>query len=329
MSNSKNRALRLLELYIMLTQESNEEHPLTVAAMRTRLDALDLGCSRKSLYEDLDILADDKVSLEKKRVRNSVGYYSTFGSFSPGELEILFDAVQACSFISPSSTDTLLKKIAGQSGCYDASEMLHSVIRFNTRKQDNPEIFRIIEICARAVREQKRLSFRYFHPDFSGEADYEYDGQPITVDPLFPVFMNDWFYLVAWASDRGEVRHYRVDRIADPAELEIPVSAEALAAMPDPAEYTKRVFSMYGGEDAEVTLVFEKKALGTIFDKFGRDITVTRMRNGRGQITRRVAVSPLFFSWLDQYEGDIRITAPDDVRDRYKAHLRRCLKACK
>ena len=75
--------------------------------------------------------------------------------------------------------------------------------------------------------------------------------------------------------------------------------------------------------------MFEKKALGTIFDKFGRDIDITRMRNGRGQITRRVAVSPLFFSWLDQYEGDIRITAPEDVRDRYKAHLRRCLKACK
>ena len=326
MSNSKNRALRLLELYIMLTQESNEEHPLTVSAMRSRLEALDLGCSRKSLYEDLDTLADDKVQLQKKRVKDGVGYYSTCGSFNPGELQILFDAVQACSFISPADTDTLLKKIAGQSGCYDASEMLHSVIRFNTRKQDNPEIFRIIETCAKAVREQKQLSFRYFHPDFSGEPSYEYDGQSITVDPLFPVFANDWFYLVAWAPERGEIRHYRADRIADPTELDTPVSEEAHAAMPDPAEFTKRVFSMFGGEDAEVTLVFEKKATGTIFDQFGRDVAVTRMRNGRGKITRRVAVSPLFFSWLDQYEGDIRIAAPDDVRSQYKAHLHRCLK---
>ena len=329
MSNSKNRAMRLLELYIMLTQESNAEHPLTVAAMRARLEEYDLGCSRKSLYEDLDTLAGLKVTLEKKRVKDGVGYYSTFGSFNPGELEILFDAVQACSFISPEDTGTLLNKIAGQSGCLDASDMLHSIILFNTRKQNNPEIFRITEICARAVREQKQLSFRYFHPDFSGEKEYDYDGQPITVDPLFPVFHNDWFYLVAWAPDRGELRHYRIDRIADPAILPSSVSEEALAARPDPAEFTKRIFSMFSGEDADVTLVFEKKALGTIFDKFGTDLEITRMRNGRGKITRRVAVSPLFFSWLDQYEGSIRIAAPDSVRDKYKAHLRLCLKNCK
>ena len=329
MSNSKNRALRLLELYIMLTQDSNEEHPLTIAAMRKRLEEYDLSCSRKSIYEDLDILSGFDIQLGKKRVKDGVGYYSTAGSFNPGELEILFDAVQACSFISPRNTDTLLRKIAGQSGCLDASDMLHSVICFNTRKQNNPEIFRVIETCARAAREQKQLSFRYFHPDFSGEKEYDYEGLPITVDPLFPVFHNDWFYLVAWAPDRGELRHYRVDRIADPTELESPVSEEALAARPDPAEFTKRVFSMFGGEDADVTLVFEKNALPAVFDQFGTELEITRMRNGRGKITRRVAVSPLFFSWLDQYEGAVRITAPDDVREQYKAHLRRCLKGCK
>ena len=58
MSNSKNRAMRLLELYIMLTQESNAEHPLTVAAMRA------LSCVNLShfLYATRKISFDEVVS---------------------------------------------------------------------------------------------------------------------------------------------------------------------------------------------------------------------------------------------------------------------------
>ena len=329
MSNSKDRSMRLLELYILLTQESNSDHPYTVEDMLAHLKEIDLECSRRSVYEDLKTLGNMKVSLLKKRVGNVVGYYSTFGSFTPGELEMLFDAVQACCFVSPGDTHSLIGKIAGQSGCYDASEMLHSMILFNARKQENPEIFRIIETCAKAVREQKQLSFCYFHYGFSGEKEYDYDGLPITVDPHFLIFHEDWFYLVAWAPDRSENRHYRLDRISDPVILPSPVPAEALAARPDPAEFTKRVFRMFGGEETEVTLEFDKAALSGVYDKFGLSQPVTQIDENTGTLTRSITVSPVFFGWVSQFAGAMRITAPAETLAQYKAYLTSCLKTCK
>ena len=329
MPNSRDRSMRLLELYILLTQESNADHPITVEDMRTRLAEIGLPCSRRSVYEDLEVLGNLKVSLLKKRVKNSVGYYSTFGSFTPGELETLFDAVQACCFVSPADTDSLIKKIAGQSGCYDVSEMLHSMIRFNTRKQENPEIFRIIETCAQAAREQKQLTFRYFHYDFSGEKEYDYEGQPITAEPYFLVFYEDWFYLIAWAPLRQEIRHYRIDRISKPEILPAPLSEEAAAARPDPEEYTKRYFRMFGGEETEVTLEFDRQALSGVYDKYGTDLNITMVDENTGRLTRSVSVSPIFFSWVCQFSGAMRITAPASVRKQYKAYLRTLLQSCK
>ena len=329
MPNSRDRSMRLLELYILLTQDSNAEHPMTVENMRSRLAEIGLPCSRRSVYEDLEVLGNLKISLLKKRIRNSVGYYSTFGSFTPGELKILFDAVQACCFVSQDDTDILIRKIAGQSGCYDASQMLHSIIRFNTRKQDNREIFHIIETCARAARDQLQLSFRYFHYGFTGDKEYDYEGQKITAEPYFLVFYEDWFYLIAWSPMRQEIRHYRLDRIAEPEILNIPLSEEALSARPDPEEYTKLFFRMFGGEETEVTLEFDKQALSAVYDKYGTAQPIVQLDDNTGMLTRNVVVSPVFFSWVSQFAGAMRITAPEDVRSQYKAHLLRCLNGCK
>ena len=73
MPNSRDRSMRLLELYILLTQDSNAEHPMTVENMRSRLAEIGLPCSRRSVYEDLEVLGNLKISLLKKRIRTSVG----------------------------------------------------------------------------------------------------------------------------------------------------------------------------------------------------------------------------------------------------------------
>ena len=329
MPNSKDRSRRLLELYILLTQESSEAHPFTTADMISRMNRLGLGCSRKAIYQELNALWDYNVPMRKKRVGKSMGYYCTVGSFKPGELQILFDAVQACSFISSEDSDKLINKIATQSGCFDASELAHSLIRFNTRKQDNPQIFDTIETCVRAVREQKQLSFRYFHYGFTGDKEYDYEGQKITAEPYFLVFYEDWFYLIARSPMRQEIRHYRLDRIAEPEILNIPLSEEALSARPDPEEYTKLFFRMFGGEETEVTLEFDKQALSAVYDKYGTAQPIVQLDDNTGMLTRNVVVSPVFFSWVSQFAGAMRITAPEDIRSQYKAHLLRCINGCK
>ena len=326
MANDSARALRLLELYLIFAQETDREHPLTIHQLLERLEELDLGCNPKTLFADFKLLDRLKIRLGKVRVGHQMAYYGPGGMFSAGELKILFDAVQGCCFIPEKETKRLIHKIAVQSGCLDASGMENSIIRFNNRKHTNHEIFRTVEQCSRAIHAKKQLSFRYFHLNFSGEPVYAYL-EAITVDPLALVFYEDWFYLIAYVPFRGDIRHYRLDRMENTAALETDRSEEAKPFETDVAAYTTSIFKMFDGEEELVTLEFDALALAPVFDKFGENIKLQQIDRNQARLTQKIAVSDVFFGWVDQFRGHLRITAPESVKEQYREHLEDLLKA--
>ena len=44
----------------------------------------------------------------------------------------------------------------------------------------------------------------------------------------------------------------------------------------DGAEYTRKIFSMYGGEEFEVTMLVNNELVGVIADRFGDDIFIVK-----------------------------------------------------
>ena len=62
-------------------------------------------------------------------------------SFDVPELRILMDAVQAASFVTPSKTEVLLDKIADLGGSHRAELLQSNIVRFNTTKSTNENIF--------------------------------------------------------------------------------------------------------------------------------------------------------------------------------------------
>ena len=95
--------------------------------------------------------------------------------------------------------------------------------------------------------------------------------------------------------------------------------------MLDLAVYTKRNFSMFAGEDAEVTLLCENRMIGVIIDRFGRSVSVTRQGSDSFIVRVKVSVSPQFFGWLSSLEGGVRLTAPAEVVEQYRTHLENLL----
>ena len=65
MANDSARALRLLELYLIFSQETDKDHPLTVSQLLERHTELDLGCNRKTLFADFKLLDRMKIRLGK------------------------------------------------------------------------------------------------------------------------------------------------------------------------------------------------------------------------------------------------------------------------
>ena len=55
-----------------------------------------------------------------------------------------------------------------------------------------------------------------------------------------------------------------------------------------------------------------------VLDAFGMDIKVKRAEKGYFQTTVMACTSPTFFGWVFQWEGRVRITAPEDAVQKYK-----------
>ena len=92
------------------------------------------------------------------------------------------------------------------------------------------------------------------------------------------------------------------------------------------AFYAESVIQMYDGELRDVILLCENDMMKHIIDRFGEDVQ-TDVTDAEPFTARvRVPASPTFFAWVFTFGGAIRITAPDDVADSYKAMLKNALR---
>ena len=62
-----------------------------------------------------------------------------------------------------------------------------------------------------------------------------------------------------------------------------------------------------------------------IVDRFGTDTIMTVTDSEHFEITVRVAVSPVFFTWLMNFGSDIKIISPQSVIEDFKALAKECL----
>ena len=92
----------------------------------------------------------------------------------------------------------------------------------------------------------------------------------------------------------------------------------------DPAEYSRKVFGMYGGEPQQITLQFAANMANIVFDRFGRDRILTPTPAGF-TVTVEVVPSPQFFAWLTGLGTSVQVLSPQPVARQFQAHLRSVL----
>ena len=137
-----------------------------------------------------------------------------------------------------------------------------------------------------------------------------------TNSPYALEWNEDFYYLIGYSEKRKRVLTFRVDRIT---KLRI-LKAERI---PEPegfsvADFTKKVFEMYDGEETEVTLLCENAVMKYLIDRFGADIETERVSEECFQAKVRVSASRTFYGWVFGFAGQIRITGPEKARAEYE-----------
>ena len=97
-------------------------------------------------------------------------------------------------------------------------------------------------------------------------------------------------------------------------KIELTENDRVLADKPfDLSEYSKTMFQMFNGEETDVSIEFENKLVGVVFDRFGADVPIIKSDEEHFICHVKVAVSPHFLSWVMSFGKRAKIISPEHV----------------
>lgn len=318
MAQDNCQKIKLLKLYELLRQETDEQHPMTTMTIIDRLGKMGISCERRTLAKDMAILNEQGYEVMFRWIGKEKGYYVEDRSFSVPELKILIDAVQAASFVTGKKTAELIEKIADLGGGHRADILKGNMVCFNTRKHSNESIYYNVGFLEDAIQQQKKVIFYYFDLNEHGEKVYRREGHHYVVEPIGLVFNEDNYYLMVYSSRHDGTANYRVDRMEKVEIIDEPVCEKALQLRETVDCFTEQAFKMYGGQPVDVTLQFDHKLIGVVYDKFGEDTKMIRLNSETCVATVKVQVSPTFWGWIFQFGKQMQITSPNEMIEEYK-----------
>lgn len=254
MSRNAKQKIKLLVLYELLLRQSDEEHPMTTNEIICALSEYGIEVTRKTLYEDIDILIRYGYDIVCVKGRSNK-YFIGERTFEKPEVEILLNIVGAAQFLSEKKTTELTQKIAELLGGVQA-DYLKELMSVNPIKHNNERIYQNIDAISSAILKKKKLSFLYFDYGIKGERLYRKDKGRYEVNPLGMIYSEDKFYLVCFHDKYGDPANYRIDRMD-----EVKVEWQAVTQLAkfekfNLNEYRNELFSMYAGERERITLLF-------------------------------------------------------------------------
>ena len=311
MARSSNQKLKLLVLKDYLLKNTDENHPVTIQEIIQELAGHGINAERKSLYNDLEALRVYGLDIVQSKGKYFVGERS----FQTPELKLLVDSVQSSKFITQKKTRTLIKKIEELANVFDAELLERQVYVCNRVKSMNESAYYNVDKISDAINRDRKIRFKYYEMTVDKQRHLRKDGAWYRVSPFALMWDDENYYMLAWDSDAGIIKHYRVDKMLEIAEIrETREGCEAFAEI-DMSSYTQKVFGMFNGQERQVKMRFVNRLAGAVIDRFGTDIVLIPDGKDHFTVTMNLAVSPQFHAWLFGFGTDAEILSPADVRE--------------
>ncbi len=326
MNGSKSRKIKLLKIWEILSQNTDEKNPMPTPVLIERLAEYGVEVDRKILYSDIKLLNDFGYEVMCRR-SSSNEYYVEDRKFNVPEMHILMDAIRAAGFITEKKTDELVNKIAQLAGSQRAEVLTRNIVEFNTMKSINENIYYSVYEIASAIEEKKKISFSYFDYDTKHRKVYRKKKSDPTqnrkykVNPLATVFSDDNYYLICYDDWFGNLAHYRIDRMDEVTMLDVPISEEAQSNKAEIVKHKQQLFGMFGGDKQKVSFEADKSLIDVVFDFFGADLYISETSGDKIIFTAEVQVSKPFIAWCCSFGTGVKVTAPQTVVETVKNYL--------
>ena len=326
-----------LLVWQILLKQTDKNHSLTAKRIKKILsDDYGVEAEEHSIRRDIkelqrlydaddEILADEgerlpyKIEYDGKGER---GYKISKRPCKFSDLQLLVECVHSARFISAEQEQRLMLALTEFCSEFEYEELKSESQCVDRVKTKNSEIIDSVKEINKAIREKKKIRFKYTRYTFQNrqEQTYRRKGVAYMLSPFKILINGGNFYLLAF--DGNKMVTYRLDRMKGVKKIsEAREGAEEYSKL-DMRTYTKRVFGMYSGQEKKVSIRFTNDMLDTVIDRFGADdVFYTPTDERHFTIHANISVSDQFFSWICSFRKKAVITSPQEVIDDFQQFI--------
>jgi len=307
-----------------LLDKTDETHPLSILDLIQMLSENGISAERKSIYHDIEVLKEIGIDIENRREKPA-GYYVASRDFELPELKLLVDAVQCARFITKKKSEELIRKLENLTSKSEAAQLQRQVFVVNRNKTVNENIYYNVDKIHTAISQNTKIRFQYYEWTVSKEMHLRRDGMFYEISPWALTWDDENYYMIGYDQNSQVIKHYRVDKMVKLDIMKRPREGKELFIRFDLANYSQKVFGMFGGEEEELRIVCKNELVGVMIDRFGKDICIHPVDDDSFDVTVRVNVSQQFFGWLFALGNKVKIESPVRVVEQFENHIRAVL----
>lgn len=332
MAARRGQKVKLLYIIKILTELTDEEHPLSATEICEKLSAYDITAERKAIYDDIECLISFGYDIIQTRVPKN-GYFLASRDFELPEVFLLGDAVRTAKFISEKKTRELTSKLDRLLSKHQTKRNISAIYIDSSNKTKNEELFYNIDRINTAIEEGKKIRFTYSKRVLHEGRQITTESKTRTVSPYAMTWQFDYYYLIGNYEKYDNLMNLRIDRIHSVEILDEPMrhfsEVSDYRDTFDVADYTKKLFGMFGGNMQEIKLRCSNKMLEQVTDRFGDKIFITNVTDKTFDFTAKAAVSDALATWIMNYGANIEVIIPTELRDKIKNRAEKILEIYK
>lgn len=313
---------RLLRLMTIFTQETDEDHELSLDEIILRFKQIygpDVKLNKNSLKDDINHLINHSFDVTINQEKDGLPkYYShQYRLFELHELRMLIDAVVSAKFITKQETRQLIDKIRKLTSAHQGKKLQNEIQVDSSIKSESPYIRLAIHDLHQAISERRIIEFQYGRYDIDKKFNLSHGGSLYKVKPYALTWANDFYYLIAYYYDAGEIRHYRVDRLRNVEVMNESFPYEAF----DVSKYVQSTFHMFAGDEEWIKIKFHNQLINVIIDKFGKNVDIKKQDEDHFILSTKARISGGLVNWILSFGSKAKVISPVSLSDTVKQEI--------
>lgn len=320
MPASSNQKLKLLYLYNMLEEETDDSHGLTMTQIIEKLAELGISAERKGIYRDLDVLREFGYTIETIQ-RKPVQYTLRRTGLTIEELSLLVDATRSSKFLTQQTSDYLVKKLSSLASTHERDALKGRVHVDGRIKSQRDSVFYNVDTIHEAMRKKRKVEFLYFKFDVHMQQSGQHGGVKYVHTPVSVVFSDGFYYLITWSDTHEDFVRFRIDRMRLVQVSNEKATQNEYISNYKFEDFAYQAFGMFDGSVVHAQLRTLPEGVDILVDRFGSDIRPQVLDDGSAEVSVSVRKSAQFFGWVAGMNGVISIVGPESLVAEYRAWL--------